>query len=301
MFQKILCCYDFSEPSAAALVGALRIAHADGSRLTMANVLDTSRISVREAADETEYRMRQMKEILSARIREYFPATGPDFQRRVDVVALSGSASAELLRFIRADNPDLVVLATHGRTGLAHALLGSVAERVIRHSTAPVLLVRKPTEWPPKRILVPIDFSEAQEDSAMLAAQLGGAELELTHVLGMPDLLTLPDGQATGLLRDEKALREEALAELQKIRSRHPSLREASVHVSIGPAGEEICRRAAQGCFDLILLPTEGKTGIGRFLLGSVAEKVAQVASCNVLVFPTIKSMEFRRSALNEI
>ncbi|HEX5034450.1 MAG TPA: universal stress protein [bacterium] len=301
MFQKILCCVDFSEPSLGALVGALRIAHQDGSRLSLANVLDPSRLSAQEAASESEYRMGRLKDLVDDKIREYFPATGKDFRRQIDVVSLSGAPAAELLRFIRSDKPDLVVMATHGRSGLSHALLGSVAERVLRHSTAPVLLVRSPADWPPKQVLIPIDFSDAKEDSAMLVAQLGAKSLELLHVLGLPDLLILPDGQPASLIRDEKALREEAIGQLQKLRSQHPSLKDASVHVSIGPAGEEICRRAGEGGFDLILMPTEGRSGISRFFVGSVAERVARSAPCNVLTFTTAKALAVRREALSQI
>lgn len=301
MFQKILCCFDFSEPSSNALLGALLIAHKDGSHLTLAHVLDTRHLSVREAADESEYRLRNLKELIEDKIREYFPATGKDFKRKIDVVSLSGQPAAELLRVIGAENPDLVVAATHGRAGISHALLGSVAERLVRHSTSPVLLMRKPVAWPPKKVLVPIDFSEATEDSAMVASKLACQSLELIHVLGLPDLLKLPDGQAASMLRDEKALREEAVAGLQSLRSQHPSLSDAAVNVSIGPAGEEICRRAAEGGFDLILMPTEGKSGITRFLLGSVAESVVRSAPCNVLTFTTVKSLPIRRDALNKI
>ena len=302
MFQKILCCFDFSDPSLGALVGALRIAHQDGSRLSLAHVLDPTRLSVREAADESEYRLRRLKEIVDDKIREYFPATGKDFQRNIDVISLSGQPAAELLRFIRDENPDLVVMATHGRSGMSHALLGSVAERVVRHSTAPVLLVRKPAAWPPKKVLVPTDFSDAEEDSAMVASQLGHENLELIHVLGFPDLVTLPDdGQAASMIRDEKVLREEAIAGLQKLRTQHPSLREAAIQISIGPVGEEICRRAAEGNFDLIVIPTEGKSGISRLLMGSVAEWVTRSAPCNVLTFTTAKAVPIRREALSKI
>ncbi len=301
MFQKILCCYDFSEPSQTALIGALRIAHQDGSRLILANVLEISRLSVREATDESEYRLQRMKETVQEKIREYFPATGKDFERNIDIVSLSGQPAAELLRLIRNDNPDLVVIATHGRTGISHAMLGSVAERVVRHSTAPVLLVRKPAAWPPKKVLVPIDFSDAKEDSAMVAAQLGCESLELIHALGFPDLISLPDGRAGSLIRDENTLREEAIAALQDLRSQHPSLRDSAIHVSIGPAAEEICRRAAQGTFDLILMPTEGKSGLSRFLMGSVTEKVVRSADCNVLTFTTSRALPIRREALNQI
>ncbi|HKY63427.1 MAG TPA: universal stress protein [bacterium] len=301
MFQKILCCVDFSEPSLGALVGALRIAHQDGSLLTLANVLDPSRLSPPEAAEESEYRMRRLKELVDDKIREYFPATGKEFRRQVEVVSLSGAPAAELLRFIRTDKPDLVVMATHGRSGLSHVLLGSVAERVLRHSTAPVLLVRRPSAWPPQKVLIPVDFSDAKEDSAILAAHLGAKSLELLHVLGLPDLLTLPDGRPASLIRDEQALREEAIGQLQKLRSQHASLKEASVHVSIGPAGEEICRRAGEGGFDLVLMPTEGRSGISRFLIGSVAERVARSAPCNVLTFTTAKALPVRREALSQL
>jgi nucleotide-binding universal stress UspA family protein len=63
---------------------------------------------------------------------------------RVEVATAIGEPAHEILAFAKAQHADLVVIGTHGRTGLQHALMGSVAERVVRRATCPVLTVRPP-------------------------------------------------------------------------------------------------------------------------------------------------------------
>ena len=85
---------------------------------------------------------------------------------------------------------DLIVLSTHGRTGWERALLGSTAERIIRHAPCPVLVARQPrsrrkAEFKLGRIVVPVDFSDCAErglDYAVELARLFGAELALLNV-----------------------------------------------------------------------------------------------------------------------
>ncbi len=188
---------------------------------------------------------------------------------------------------------DLIVMGTHGRRGIAHAFLGSVAERVIRLSTLPVLLIRQPKAdqhqtvsslW--QRIVVAIDGSEASRKALSYADQLAqsdNAELHLIHVIpDLPPPLVDPlgvGGMAAGftysdalkeLEREARIVMEVAKAEIKCEKTFFHiarAQRESIDNVIVNYAKEKHC--------DLIVMGTHGRTGLNRLLLGSVAEALA--------------------------
>jgi nucleotide-binding universal stress UspA family protein len=191
---------------------------------------------------------------------------------------------------------DLVVMGTTGRRGLERLLSSGVAEEVVRQAPCPVYTVRAREEPGPgphvHRILAPVDLSEqgkAIVRHARALAHAYDATLDLLHVVeDVPfptaygiDPLTphLPDVQA----RAQEAL--EALATDTLGDTEH------ALHVTVGNAAAEIIRFAEEGDVDLIVMATHGRTGVARFLIGSVAEKVVRTAPC--LVF-TLKSFTDR-------
>ena len=198
-----------------------------------------------------------------------------------------------ILDYVEAEDVDLVVMGTHGRRGPAHLLMGSVASEVLRRATVPVLVVsgrRAQEAGHLRRILAPIDFSAPSRFAAAHARDLAasaGAVLELFHVL--PDLeVPLPMnpagfGAAVTVVSDLEPAAENALAELAGASGPEVAVETAVWH---GPPAATILNRAAETRADLIVLATEGHTGLDRLLLGSVAERVARLATCPVLVVP---------------
>ncbi|GIW26076.1 universal stress protein [Meiothermus sp.] len=195
---------------------------------------------------------------------------------------------------------DLVVMGTHGRSGLPRLLLGSVAERLARMAPIPVLLVRGETKTTLfKRILVAIDGSACSElalQHANALAESLRAKLILLHVV--PDLTQLyisigrawmfadPAQLQAQLAQEQARLREqgafilrEALKHCSNKRAR-TVLREAGRHL----IGEYIREVAEEEKTDLIVLGTHGHTGLRKFLLGSVAEDVAHQARQPILL-----------------
>jgi nucleotide-binding universal stress UspA family protein len=180
-----------------------------------------------------------------------------------------------------ASDADLCVVGTHGRAGLAHLVLGSVAEQVIRHAPCSVLTVR-PTvdaEQFPLRILCAVDATEpidaGLEQAASLAARFG-ASLMLLHV---HETTSAPFGDPhhARSLRELERLRV-ALDELRS--SRVPF---AATEVLIAEsAADAIVEHARRGGFDLVVVASRRLAGLTRLLLGSVAEKVTRHAPCPV-------------------
>ena len=188
---------------------------------------------------------------------------------------------------------DLLVVTTHGRTGLSRLWLGSVAERVIATATTPVLVLPHEGELPETgaiKVVAPTDFSRQSARMFDAMPNLGEHELHLVHVLPPPlyvygsteaiepTMLSPEDLQAEEL-ECRSAL--ESWAQERKI--------EPVVHVRRamdGSTGHAVQQVAEELGAELIALPTTGRTSLAKLLLGSVAARVVRASPVPVLVFP---------------
>jgi len=192
---------------------------------------------------------------------------------------------------------DLVVVGTHGRTGLPHILLGSTAERVVRGAPCPALTIRALREERQaiergmaavsrtlRRILCPIDFSRCSVDALEYAAQLVqgfGASFTILHVLE-PVFFDLELG--LGAVPDYEQTR-------ANVESRLAAVREALTQqgltvqtaISGGVLADSIIAAADPDRCDMIVMGTHGRRGMPHFMTGSVAESVLRRAPCPVL------------------
>ena len=216
----------------------------------------------------------------------------------------TGIPSEEVITAARAEDSELLVVGTRGKTGLAHVLLGSTAERVIRGAPCPVLAVRmEPTdaeqeEGTPsrpvtlERILVPVDFSDCSLDAleyAVAVAQQAKASLMLLHVLEPVSYgldFTLGQSRARRLEVETWTKRLEELASSH----RHPDMTVES-RLRGGLPADSILDSARTLPCDLIVMGTHGRRGISHTISGSVAEAVLRKALCPVL---TVRSPKFR-------
>jgi nucleotide-binding universal stress UspA family protein len=208
--------------------------------------------------------------------------------KRITSQLVAGMPRDEILRLLERDPAfDLVVVGTHGRTGLSRVLLGSVAESIVRHAPCSVLVVRPDSAVTPfRRVLCPIDFSESSRHAAELAAGLvpaGSPGITLLHVIDPP--IDHDRRQSViHFLRDLDRRTTEHLAgwaaELQP-RAAAPVGR----HCRVGRPGAEILKALdEEPAFDLAVTGSHGRTGLARVFLGSVAEKIVRHAKCPVLV-----------------
>ncbi len=214
-----------------------------------------------------------------------------------------GQPSDRLIAAAQEAKVDLIVMGTHGRTGLDHVLLGSTAERVIAGGPCPVLAVRtaephgaaqagtgqaaKPisVDWPLfRRLLVPMDFSDhslAALEKAVAVASLCSASLTLLHALE-----PVSYGLDFTLLDVERSKEARAAAESRLSRLATPLIA-AGHHVETAVRGglptDAILHEAGARRADLIVMGTHGRRGLAHVLVGSVAEHVLRRASCPVL------------------
>lgn len=216
---------------------------------------------------------------------------------------VEGLPASSILECADQEGATLIAMSTHGRSGLSRWVMGSVAEKVVRASRVPMLLVRsfRPTpkgdlepvpaaETPFRKILVPTDGSPtamAAVTPAEKFAQLYGSEVVVLHVRipYVPPGAVLPGMEAGAPIVEPPPPppeKDEATAAMAK-RFEHAGLKVTRVSVLGDPATEIVDHGFASGV-DLIALATHGRSGLSRWMLGSVAERVLRHASVPLLI-----------------
>ncbi|NNF58391.1 MAG: universal stress protein, partial [Rhodothermaceae bacterium] len=188
---RILAPVDFSSSATAALHRALDLAERTGAALHVLHIVPgTEPIT----ADEIEG-MTEPDRAFFQRVWDRADGELTGYLRRERIVGTKlkrvlsyGHPSEVILDYVNAQGVDLVVMGTHGRRGLRHFLLGSVAEEVLRRAQVPVLVVPEHADGrvPIKRVLAPTDFSDAARHAvatALALAERYDAQLDLLHVL----------------------------------------------------------------------------------------------------------------------
>jgi nucleotide-binding universal stress UspA family protein len=211
---------------------------------------------------------------------------------KVRTLAVNDRAAHAICAAADAGGCDLIVMATHGRSGLGSWFAGSVAERV-RHTTdTPVLLVHARRETVPQatkigRILVPLDGSETAEEALGLAEELArGLEASLLLAQIVPSPVALyPDEHSNQTLSSLPAIREAAKDYLEGFAS---SLRERGVEVktsvAVGEPAAALLDIAGDMNADMIAMTTHGRSALRRFVMGSVADAVSRAVEMPCLI-----------------
>jgi nucleotide-binding universal stress UspA family protein len=281
MYEKVLVSLDSSENSEIILPYAEELARRLHSKLEIVGVY-----SEHEHTSE-----RLFKSYLNDVVNQL---NSKGLQSRA--VFLYGNAAEEILNYANSSDTSLIGMATQGRSGISRWILGSVAEKVLRGATKPLLLVSekrheaKSAEKPIfRRILVPLDGSTLGEVMLPWAKELARrtrTKLFLLHVILSPDKLT---GVSHYAISFEKQLIEtlrkqgreyitSVAAELEREKL------DFKYDLITGMPADTILDYAKENDMDLIAMSTHGRTGVGRFVLGSVADKVVHVSELPVLL-----------------
>jgi nucleotide-binding universal stress UspA family protein len=293
LITRVLLATDFSRCAEQALSHALAISSSWKAQLDVLHVLEflsgmdpqypVNRMYLEQLRKEAS---RQITDIEKRAVERDVPV-------RVTIDIGVPSQRIEAVAF--ASGADLIVMGTHGRTGLEHVLVGSTAERVVRMASRPVLSVKVGDEQAPqqaepagmgrfRKLLVPIDFSasslEALEYGVQFAKQ-AGSTLTILHALEpVAYALDFTLGGSAGW-REQKA---HAEARLEVLRALCASNGVKADHVlKAGFPADSIREYAGGHRPDLIIMGTHGRRGVSRFVSGSVAEAMLRVAPCPVL------------------
>jgi nucleotide-binding universal stress UspA family protein len=277
------------------------IARGTGAKLELVTVdamVPTLSVSTRADGEHSVW-----ASAMADRATEYLEAVAEQIGSEAGVTVgravRTGTKVAELLLEHAADvGAELIVMATHGYGPLKRAWLGSVADAVTRHTPVPIVLIRPAADGASRltpeslfrHVLIPLDGSPTAEEvlpHAIAVGQLANARYTLLQVVLPPFVGTpmesFPPDMTERLLREN---REAAESYLDRVATQ---LRERQLQVEtmvpVEPfTADAILDRAEGGSADLIALTTHGRGGLGRLMMGSVADKVVRGAGVPVLL-----------------
>lgn len=284
--QTVLHPTDFSGRSSHALRVACTLARDHEARLILLHVLPEAVLTVDELGTRLVPPSEEQRKAALDQLRSMKPI-GQNLD--VDCRIAEGAPAATVLRVAGETAADLIVLGTHGRTGLTRLVMGSVAEEVVRKAPCPVLAVKETASedwWPVQAILHPTDFSRHSQEAFRLACALARgpeARLIILHVRA-PSKVLLDRGVP---VVDRPGRQDtDVEASLRRIKPPDPDVR-VELRTERGNPAEEIIRVARATESGLIVMGAHGRTGLSRLLIGSVAEQVVRHAPCPVLIVKT--------------
>jgi len=286
--EKILLSTDGSEYSEGAIREAIRLAKKCSSRLTVISVIETN--------PEFDTLAPQLMEKMEKDAREKLVAVQARAKQEgvdCDIIVREGEDSYKAIVNEAVKNKsDMIVMGRRGRTGLKRLMMGSVTARVIGHAPGNVLVVPKDAQLEFKNIVVATDgskYSAAAASQAIGLAKRNAAGLTVVSVVPS-ELLTPTDIEFTISQREHIVEQEMQEAEKNAKAVKEAAQKEGvavKAFVLSGKPSEAIVQTAQEKNAGLIVLGSHGRTGVERFLMGSVAERVIVLAACPVLVVKT--------------
>lgn len=208
---------------------------------------------------------------------------------RVEMKVDFGRADQIIDRLAREHAADLVIIGPGKPQNLREKLFGSTADRLLRSSARPVLIVKRRASEPYRRAVAAIDFSPMSFAAADAARRIAPeANLELVHALEIPlsfeqAMLKAGTPQAE-INRYRHAKAQAARKELRSACASLSDLRDSKIRIMRGTAATTLVRLARSGRTDFIALGIQGRNAVSKVIMGSVARKMLAASSCDVLL-----------------
>ncbi|HET7375559.1 MAG TPA: universal stress protein [Anaerolineae bacterium] len=202
---------------------------------------------------------------------------------------IEGEPANAIIQTAVEERVDLIVMSTHGYSGITRLMLGSVTEKVLRSAPCPVLAIR--STQPIRRVLIPLDGSPLAERALPLGLELAdrlGGEATLLRVVERavpPNALEL-DWIENGLSRRlQNDLNDEA-SDYLHARLKDHTYTNCTLNstIRIGSAADTILDFVDAHETDLVVMASHGRTGLSRIVYGSVTEKILRRAACSVMI-----------------
>jgi nucleotide-binding universal stress UspA family protein len=283
MYEKLLVPIDGSELAEIALPFAEELAGRLGSQIDLLYVSESGKDPYRRM-----HRLYLQKMVDGVRrgVRRYVPKSASD-NIKIKSVILNGKPADEILEYADKEDIGMIIMSTHGRSGISRWSMGSVAEKVVRATARPLTLIRAKGDTPDmhakgilKKILVPLDGSKEGEVVLPYVEEVAsklGAAISLLQVIDVGYATVAVEGYSYLLYaeRQMESFKQYAQSYLSKVANRLNQKGVAtSVIVRPGKAADEIVRYTEEFHTDLVAMATHGRSGVGRWVFGSVAEKV---------------------------
>jgi nucleotide-binding universal stress UspA family protein len=295
MYTRLLIPLDGSKTAEAALPYGRTLARTLKIPVELLGVVDTSVLDNRVFRDSGDSEtiiaesIRSSEEYLN-RIVKTFP------DDNVSCIVETGRAEDVIIEKAGSD-ATLTAMATHGRSGIDRLLMGSVAEKVLRSAINPLILIRASEEADSeglaalKSVVVPLDGSELAETVLSPVVQLANAlklevillrayQIPMNTYAGMEDSYPIDYEKISAALKEEaQSYLERKVAELKR-----NGIEKLSFVIAEGSGASEIVALGRRTPDNLIAMCTHGRSGIKRWVLGSVTEKVVRLCGDPVLI-----------------
>ncbi|MEK7443028.1 MAG: universal stress protein [Chloroflexota bacterium] len=298
MFRKILIPLDGSELAEQAMPAAMALARQSHGEILLLRVPVFETAVMPAFGGYGVLYPEQSLEHSRAEAREYLKSTqkniaAPDVTCRALIV--DGDVASAIVDVAKEENVDVIVMSTHGYSGMTRWVMGSVTERVLGDASCPVYVVRAPEL--PRHVMITLDGSEFAEralEPGLEAAAMFGATVTLmgavrqVNVSLLKEMETIERGMAQRLHDDMIKDVEEYLWRVAKRYHRDDvALMTAT---TIEPAATSILEYAETHDVDLLVMATHGRSGLLRWVYGSVTEKVLRGAKRSMLIVRAEKS-----------
>ena len=294
MYERILVPLDGSRAAEIVLPYVEEIAAKLGAEIILVSVSEST-------AAETDHLYRLYLERIAEQVQRELEDWGAKEEAKVRGEVLLGKPASEILQYADEGNVGLIAMASRGRSSRGPWLLGNIAAKVLRATGKPVLLIRAPADNAAlqkrrlvKKILVPLDGSSVGEEAIPYAealAQALGAELVLLQVL-KPEVLAGEAAMYASALYQEEKERKMAAA-MAYLDSVGKAFKEKGLSISImvesGAPADKIIDYSEVNAIDLIAMSTHGRSGIGRWVFGSVTDKVLHAGDTPLLTIRATK------------
>lgn len=290
--DRILCATDFSEVSRSVVPYSIDMARKLNAKLYICHVIDLPPISVYgEAVFDPISHQSQFIDFARKEIEQMASGADIDWEPLICI----GHTTEEITRMVAENAVDLVVAATHGRSGLKRFFLGSVTERLMRVLYCPLLVLRAQAEekehtapsFPFRNILVAYDFSKDSEEAfrtSLSLAQEFASNLHIVHVVeptAYKEFLQFPASTEEPLPSDIHDSLRESLLEL--VPNEAFDWCDVRAQILVGKPYAQLVRYASGNEIDLVALGVRGHGNVEEFLVGSTTDRVIRRSPCPVL------------------
>lgn len=310
VFRTILVPLDGSEAAETVLEIAKNLAVRSGSALKLLHVCEKERSEYRRLHSAYIERVADLVQHDISRMCETTQCYFESMQATASAVLVEGEPAEEIVRCAEENDASVILMATHGRFRVVRSAFSDITNRVLRNSNVPTWMIRTLgpdelvcAEWPPTRVLVPLDGSERAEKVLPYAAEyakLFDAELVLMRVCEPPEITadypeaSMPTSWDEHVARIRSHFQGQCSIYLEVVKDR---LEEKGLRVAtealLGDAAEEIIGYIRQNRCDLVAMTTYGRSGVagwmsdslvGRWLFSNVTERVIAATSRGILV-----------------
>jgi nucleotide-binding universal stress UspA family protein len=283
-----------TDGSDGARIGARRgidFAATTGADLHVLSAVDSRDIEPELSSDGQSERERLLEEEAKRAVESIATLAQTHLASQITTAVESGIPFQTINDYVDTHDIDLIVMGTQGRTGFERVVLGSVAEKTLRTATVPIVTVTPDGDIVEigdqryENVLLPTDGSEGAELAVEWAITLAEVYDATIHTVYSVDASRFGGAEGSAEIYDE--LEQTGQAALETV---HERAREADVsvvgNIASGPAARTILTYSEDRDIDLIVMGTHGRSGLTRYLTGSVTETIVRNAAVPVCCVP---------------